>query len=147
MQILMKELQQNELWAIYLMGLDKDMPEKVTKANLTNIIRVLCKNLNWIEANQKNLLKDTYHEPNLYIDRKSDSGQPVDKVDYTPGEDNIAKTSHKGLSNAEFKSEPDMESTSTITPTEDIEQDPLDIFGTQSFNHTLCVILSKRSSN
>ena len=99
----MKELQQNELWAIYLMGLEKDMPEKVTKANLTNIIRVLCKNLNWIEANQETLMKDTYHEANLSSAQKSDSSQPVDKVDYLTGGDNIAKNSHKkDLSNAEF---------------------------------------------
>ena len=41
MQILLEELQQNEMWAIYLMGLGEAMTEKVTKANLTNIIKVL----------------------------------------------------------------------------------------------------------
>ena len=51
MQILMEELQQNEMCAIYLMGLGKDITEKVTKTDLTNIIRVLCKNLKWIEVN------------------------------------------------------------------------------------------------
>ena len=53
MQILVKELQENEIWAIYLLGLGQDMPEKVTKSNLINIIKVLCKNLNWID--QENL--------------------------------------------------------------------------------------------
>ena len=52
MQLLMGELDPNEMWAIYLMGLGKQMTEKVTKSNLTNIIKVLCKNLNWIEELQ-----------------------------------------------------------------------------------------------
>ena len=51
MQTLMEELQQNEMWAIYLMGLGKEMTKKVTKTDLTNIIKVLCKNLKWIEVN------------------------------------------------------------------------------------------------
>ena len=31
MQLLMEELDQNEMWAIYLIGLGKQMAEKVTK--------------------------------------------------------------------------------------------------------------------
>ena len=50
MQMLLVELQQNEIWAIHLMELGKKMSEEVTKTDLTNIIRVLCKNLNWIEV-------------------------------------------------------------------------------------------------
>ena len=112
------------------------------------IVKVLCKNLNWIEANQENPLKDTFNEANLYSDGKSDSSQPVDKLDYFPAEDNIAKNSHKkDLSNADFKSEPDTDSTCTITPTGEIEQDPLDIFGTQSFDCTLCDQKFAKESN
>ena len=48
MQTLMEELRQNEMWVIYLMGLGKEMTEKVTKTDLNNIIRILCKNLKWI---------------------------------------------------------------------------------------------------
>ena len=54
MQILMGELQQSEMCAIYLMGLGKEMTQKVTKTDLTNITRVKCKNLKWIEVNQDN---------------------------------------------------------------------------------------------
>ena len=55
MQILSGELQPNEMWTIYLMGLGKDMTEKVTKVDLTNIIKVLCKNLKWTEVSQDDL--------------------------------------------------------------------------------------------
>ena len=49
MQILMAELQHQEMWAIYLMGHGKEMTDVVTKLNLTRIIHVLCKKLNWID--------------------------------------------------------------------------------------------------
>ena len=50
MQILMGELQQIQIQAIYFIGQGQEMPETVTKVDLTNIIRVLCKILGWIEA-------------------------------------------------------------------------------------------------
>ena len=53
MQILMEELQQQERWAIYLMGQGKEMTDVVTKSNLTRIICVLCKKLNWIEEDME----------------------------------------------------------------------------------------------
>ena len=59
MQILVKELQENEIWAIYLIGLGQDMPEKVTKSNLINIIKVLCKNLKWIDGEEQENLDHT----------------------------------------------------------------------------------------
>ena len=49
MDILMAELEQNQMWVIFLMGLGKAMPATVTKFDLTKIIAVLCKHLNWIE--------------------------------------------------------------------------------------------------
>ena len=49
MAFLVAELTKSEMWAIYLMGLDKEMPDQVTKADLVRIIRVLCKKLDWIE--------------------------------------------------------------------------------------------------
>ena len=48
-QILMKELQQEEMGAIYFMGVGQEMPDIVTKLNLTKIIQVLCKMLSWID--------------------------------------------------------------------------------------------------
>ena len=50
MQILMGELQQIQIQAIYFIGQGQEMPETMTKVDLTNIIRVLCKILGWIEA-------------------------------------------------------------------------------------------------
>ena len=55
MQILMGELQPNEIWAIYLMGLGKEMADIVTKLDLTRIISILCKKLNWTEADEDSL--------------------------------------------------------------------------------------------
>ena len=49
MQLLMEELDPNEMWAIYLMGLGKDMTEKITKANLTNFFLV-CLSLTWMSG-------------------------------------------------------------------------------------------------
>ena len=46
----MDKLTKSEMWAIYLMGFEKEMPDQVTKADLVRIIRVLCKRLDWIEV-------------------------------------------------------------------------------------------------
>ena len=53
MQILMEELQQQEMWAIYLMGHGKEMTDVVSKLNITRIICVLCQKLNWIEEDME----------------------------------------------------------------------------------------------
>ena len=52
-QILVAELMPDEMGVIYLMGLQKDMPENVTKTVLTNIITFLCKQLDWIEKEEE----------------------------------------------------------------------------------------------
>jgi len=49
MQMLMGDLTEKEFWVIYLMGLGKEMPESVTKKDLTRIIYILCKKQNWVE--------------------------------------------------------------------------------------------------
>ena len=49
MAFLVAELTKREMFAIYLMEFDKEMPDQVTKADLVRIIHVLCKKLNWIE--------------------------------------------------------------------------------------------------
>ena len=84
MQILMEELQQNEMWAIYLMGLGKAMTEKVTKANLTNIIKVLCKNLKWIEElqDEEDSNQDNSHSHSA-TSAEDASKQHLDNVEYT----------------------------------------------------------------
>ena len=66
MQILMGELQQAEMWAIYLMGQGKAMPDTVTKFDLTKIIQVLCKRLKWIEEES-----ESDQEVRLPLERKN----------------------------------------------------------------------------
>ena len=50
MAYLVAELTKNEMWAIYVMGCGKEMPDQVSKADLVRIIHVLCKKLDWIEV-------------------------------------------------------------------------------------------------
>ena len=45
MAILMDALSKSEMWAIYLMGLGQEIPDKVTKFDLIKIIHLLCKKL------------------------------------------------------------------------------------------------------
>ena len=61
MKILMVELQPNEMGAIYLMGLGQEIPDYITRLDLTNIIALLCKKLGWIQSNEdstESILKD-----------------------------------------------------------------------------------------
>ena len=48
----MEELQQKEMWAIYLMAQGKEMTDAVTKVDLIRIILILCKKISWIEEYQ-----------------------------------------------------------------------------------------------
>ena len=50
MEILISKLTAKHMWAIYLIGLEKEMPEQVPKADLVQIIAVLCTELGWNEA-------------------------------------------------------------------------------------------------
>ena len=52
---LMKELNQSEMWAIYLMGLGKELPDKVTKVDLIQIIHLLCKKLDWVDEEDERI--------------------------------------------------------------------------------------------
>ena len=62
MQILIGELQQNEMCAIYLMGLGKEMTDCITKLDLTRIISILCKKLNWIEVEEDWSLENWFNK-------------------------------------------------------------------------------------
>ena len=59
MQVLVAELQPNLIGAFYVMSLGFEIPDTVTKTDLTNIIWFLCKQLDWIEVNG-----DFLSEPN-----------------------------------------------------------------------------------
>ena len=52
MSILMAELQQTQMWAIYQISLGQDMPDSVTKNDLIKIIELLLKQLDWIEKDE-----------------------------------------------------------------------------------------------
>ena len=69
---LVAELTKSEMFAIYLMGFDKEMPDQVTKADLVRIIRVLCKKLNWIDQDHAEVLT-----PN------SGNGKDVNSLDFS----------------------------------------------------------------
>ena len=49
MQILVADLQPNLIGAFYIMSSGLEMPDTVTKTDLTNIISFLCKKLDWVE--------------------------------------------------------------------------------------------------
>ena len=54
MQILVAELPPNQMGAFYLMRMGVEMPDAVTKTDLTNIITFLCKKLCWVEEEEDN---------------------------------------------------------------------------------------------
>ena len=49
MSILMTELKETQMWAIYQMGTGDEMPLSVTKNDLTCIIAFLLKKLDWVD--------------------------------------------------------------------------------------------------
>ena len=55
MQILFAELPPHEMEAMHLMVLGKEMPDKITKLDLTVLIAFLCHKLEWIEEDTTNL--------------------------------------------------------------------------------------------
>ena len=52
MSILMAELQETQMWAIYQISSGQDMPDSVTKNDLIKIIELLLKQLGWIEKDE-----------------------------------------------------------------------------------------------
>ena len=52
MSILMAELQEAQMWAIYKMGMGKEIPGSVTKGDLIAIIVFLFKQLDWIDSTE-----------------------------------------------------------------------------------------------
>ena len=58
MSILMTELKETQMWAIYKMGTGGEMPVSVTKTDLTCIIAFLLKKLDWVDngkcSNERN---------------------------------------------------------------------------------------------
>ena len=146
MQILMEELQQNEMWAIYLMGLGKEMTEKVTKTDLTNIIRVLCKNLQWIKVSrddQANGRENTNHNGNIASDlqRENVSTQPVDTMEYTQTKDESPNYSQEDMCNTEIETEPNCGIETVGFPTtEDMHEDQQGVSRNLSFDCCCCCV-------
>ena len=59
MQILVTELRPNQMGAFYLMRLGIEIPDSITKNDLTHIIYYLCDKLCWIEEDNKTSITDT----------------------------------------------------------------------------------------
>ena len=76
MQVLVSELQPNLIGAFYVMSLGFEIPDTVTKTDLTNIISFLCKKLGWIEElDDKSRTKssEAKHEDTIPHDISTDS--------------------------------------------------------------------------
>ena len=69
MSILMTELKETQMWAIYQMGTGDEMPLSVTKNDLTCIIAFLLKKLDWVEnrecSNERNSSATVEQEQDL----------------------------------------------------------------------------------
>ena len=50
MKFMMAELTPNQMWAIHIMASGSEIPDTITKTDLTNIITILCVKLKWIEG-------------------------------------------------------------------------------------------------
>ena len=72
MAFLGAELTKREMFAIYWMRFNKEMPDQITKADLVRIVHVLCKKLNWIEQDYAEALT-----PN------SGNGKAVNSLDFS----------------------------------------------------------------
>ena len=150
MQILMEELQQNEMWAIYLMGLGKEMTEKITKTDLTNIIWVLCKNLQWIEVSRDDLVNDRENTTavnqngNISSDLliENVSSQPIETVEYTPTKDESENHSQEDVCNTEIETEPNCGIETVgfpiVNTTEEMHENQQDISRNLSFDCSVC---------
>ena len=77
MQFLMGELQQQQMWVLYLMGIGKEMTDAVTKVDLTKIINVLCKKLNWIEEDNEESIEKIQV---LSVDQNNTSKDATEKL-------------------------------------------------------------------
>ena len=67
---LIKELNQSEMWALYLMGLGKDMPDTVTKFDLIKIFHLLSKKLDWIDEDEEPIDQGSGHQDGLEAQTK-----------------------------------------------------------------------------
>ena len=82
MQTLAAELQPNLIGVFYVLSLGIEIPDTVTKTDLTNIINFLCKKLGWIEemddttrtksSEEKNEYKTTH---DISVDGETDKGE------------------------------------------------------------------------
>ena len=76
-KILMKELNQSEMWAIYLMGLGQEIPDKVTKFDLIKIIHLLCKKLDWIDEEHMEETNEGTDDKQVTEESKANETNPV----------------------------------------------------------------------
>ena len=74
LEILVTELLPAEMMAIYLMASGSAMPGKVSKEDLTKVIRILCKKLDWIEDEEDDtIIPSAILSQSLVIDEETES--------------------------------------------------------------------------
>ena len=72
-EILVTELLPAEMMAIYLMASGSAMPGKVSKEDLTKVIRILCKKLDWIEDEEDDtIIPSAILSQSLVIDEETE---------------------------------------------------------------------------
>ena len=84
MSILMTELKETQMWAIYQMGTGDKMPVSVTKNDLTCIIAFLLKKLDWVDNGELGW-------PNMPQSQKTFRATSSSRVFCQKGEENALK--------------------------------------------------------
>ena len=81
MKFMMAKLTPNQMWAIHIMASGSEIPDTITKTDLTNIITILCVKLKWIEGYEdyrdKNIVESG--DKNCGLEYEYNSGFPERK--------------------------------------------------------------------
>ena len=84
MDYLVKELRPNQMLAIFLIGMGKEMPESITKVDLTELITFLFQKLDWSEkeGNWAEVAEEKTHDRNVIPNQtRSTRNQDHDDTD------------------------------------------------------------------
>ena len=95
------------MWAIYLIGLRKEIPHQILKADLVHIITVLCNELGWVEVNQGSPQVEISREDNSEIAKEGRADQRCDQentlyptdLPHIPSGDNKPQENMDAISN------------------------------------------------
>ena len=87
MQVLFDELPPHELEAMHLMVLGKEMPDKITKQDLTVLIAFLCRKLDWIEEDETSCISHVSSAADISEEEHQLTEKMTDKSDYVSSTD------------------------------------------------------------